>query len=62
MVGADTVDPGVDFVCVNIQPGGNFGIRLGDHCGFPRKAALSSSLDLRGGRLAFVEVLRVHDT
>jgi putative addiction module killer protein len=60
MIGADAVDPRVDLVRINIQASRKLGVRFGDPRRFPCEAALPLGLDIRGRRLAGVELQRVH--
>lgn len=46
MIGANTVDPGADFVSIDIAARTEFGAGLGNAFGFPREASLPLGLVL----------------
>jgi hypothetical protein len=52
VIGADAVDPGIDFIRVDVKPGLERRVRLGDHCRFPGGPALAVGVGLWRGRLA----------
>ena len=59
MIGADAVDPGIDFVGIDIEARIEFGTGRGDALGFPGRACRSASVSGRGA-LVGVGVQRVH--
>ncbi len=61
MGGADTVDPGVNFVRIYIEASRDLRVRFSDHRSFPRVPRLSLSIAFGAGRLICVEVQRIHE-